>query len=70
MKPELPRLSPPRPTTREARLAFVHDTLQELVPFVRAEGCELLIYLLKMAADQALLESVRDVDEPSPTEGP
>ena len=79
MKPTPPSLSPHRPTTREAHLVFVHDTLQELVTIARAERCELLIYLLKMATDEALLESVRDIggahmsasaDDPPPAAAP
>lgn len=67
MKSALPPLPPLQSIPRKTRLAFIHDTLQELLPLVRAEGCELLIYLLKMAKDQALLESVRDIDGPRPS---
>jgi hypothetical protein len=64
MKPTLPALSLPQSLTRETRLVFVHDMLQELLPLVRVEQCELLIYLLKMAMDEALLQSVRAGSNP------
>lgn len=64
MKPTLPALSLPQSLTRETRLVFVHDLLQELLPLARVERCELLIYLLKMAMDEALLQSVRAGSSP------